>query len=353
MKRSLMMIGIVVLLVTSCAAFYRPQNLSAPLPQTPGGIYLYGEEHGNESILQRELELWSGYYHENGIRHLFVELPYYTAEFLNLWMRADTDAILNALYADWSGSASHNEYVLAFYKGIKAQCPETIFHGTDVGHQHDTTGVRYLEYLSSMGQQDSEAYRLAQAVIEQGKRFYRANDYAYRETAMVDNFIREFDKLNGKSIMGIYGSAHTGLQDNAYRSGIPSMANYLRQRYGDGIYTENLSLTVKNTKPLRMDEMTVGGKTYQAAYFGAQDISKVLPYEKREFWRLENAYEDFQAVQTTDNVLPYDNYPMKMEAGQMFVIDYTKPDGSVKREIHRADGDTWNGKPVTRELKTP
>ena len=59
-----------------------------------GQIYLYGEEHASKAILEEEFELWNTYYHDNGMRDLFVELPYYSAEFLNLWMKSDNDDIL-------------------------------------------------------------------------------------------------------------------------------------------------------------------------------------------------------------------------------------------------------------------
>lgn len=56
----------------------------------------------------------------------FVELPYYTAQYLNLWMQAEDDTILLEVYEDWNGSLSYNELVLDFYRSIKADCPETI-----------------------------------------------------------------------------------------------------------------------------------------------------------------------------------------------------------------------------------
>ena len=56
-------------------------------------LYLYGEFHANDELLQRELALWKGYY-AGGMRDLFVELPYYTAQYLNRWMQADNDRIL-------------------------------------------------------------------------------------------------------------------------------------------------------------------------------------------------------------------------------------------------------------------
>ena len=49
-------------------------------------------------------------------------------------------------------------------------------------------------------------------------------------------------------------------------------------------------------------------------------------------------------------MLPYNNYPMEVEEGQVFVIDYTKTDGSVIREYHRADGNTWQGSLATEEF---
>ncbi|WP_242860603.1 hypothetical protein [Clostridium sp. KNHs205] len=68
------------------------------------------------------------------MRHLFIELPYYTAEFLNVWMQSDSDDILDAIYDEWNGTMIHTPDIIEFYKNIKSRCPETIFHGTDVGH---------------------------------------------------------------------------------------------------------------------------------------------------------------------------------------------------------------------------
>ena len=41
---------------------------------------------------------------------------------------------------------------------------------------------------------------------------------------------------------------------------------------------------------------------------------------------------------------------MEIETGQIFVIDYTKMDGSIVREYHRSDGNTWQGAPATEEF---
>ena len=51
-----------------------------------GKIYLYGEMHANKKIYSKELQLWKEHY-EQGMRHLFIESPYYTGELLNDWMK--------------------------------------------------------------------------------------------------------------------------------------------------------------------------------------------------------------------------------------------------------------------------
>ena len=320
--------------------------------QSSGEIFLYGEEHSVENILNKEFELWSSYYHNDGVRDLFVELPYYTAEYINIWMKSDSDEILDMLYQDWTGTAMYSQEVINFYKQIKTECPETVFHGTDVGHQYDTTGKRFLEYLESIGQQQSESYRLSQENIVQGQYYYQHSDNAYRENTMTENFIREFDRLNGATVMGIYGSAHTNIDAMAYAiNSVPCMANQLHKKYGDALHTEDLTPLALNNEAYRTDTIKIGEKEYTALYFGKVDLSAIFPdYQCREFWRLENAYDDFKSNSTTGNVLPYNNYPMEVETGQVFVIEYIKADGSVVREYHRSDGNTWQGSLATEEF---
>ena len=334
---------------------YLTMKFSSKSRPSSGNIFLYGEQHSVEQILEKELELWSSHYQNDGMRDLFVELPYYTAEYLNLWMTSDGDDILDSLFQDWDGTAVCSQEVLCFYKQIKQDCPETVFHGTDVGHQYDTTGQRFLEYLTSTGQQDSRTYKLALENINQGRHYYEDSDHAYRENKMVENFIREFDRLGGADVMGIYGSAHTdaGAMDYGTHS-VPCMANQLHKRYGDALHTEDLSSLALLSEAVRTDRITINEKEYPALYFGKTDLSAIFPdYQYREFWRLEDAYEDFKDHPATGNILPYSNYPMVIETGQILVVDYTKSDGSVVREYHRSDGNHWQGEPVTEEFRIP
>ena len=135
-------------------------------------IYLYGEWHSDSHILDRELEIWGEYY-KKGMRDLFVEYPYTDAQFLNLWMQADDDELLDQQFKDWEGTAGGTEIVKDFLKQIKKNYPKTVFHGTDVGHTWHSTGPRYLKYLKSTGQMDTEEYQRALLNIQQGKRYAR------------------------------------------------------------------------------------------------------------------------------------------------------------------------------------
>lgn len=347
----LLVLSIILITLPACSSL-PSQSENGGLPsQTSGRIYLYGEKHGIKKILDKEFELWYAHYHEQNMRHLFVELSYYTAEFLNLWMQSDSDDILEEIYMDWKGTASYNQNIKEFYRRVKDECPETIFHGTDVGHQFDSTGERFIKYLNDNSLQESEQYSLTSEAIEQGKYYYEHSDNKYRENKMTENFRREYDRLNGESIMGIYGAAHTGLYAATFGTmSHPCMAKQLKKTYGEAIYSENLSSLAIDIEPLRIDRIPVKDKEYEASYFGKQDLTGFKDYACREFWRLENAYEDFRSNPKTGDVLPYDEYPMLIKEGQVFVIDYTKTDGSYFRTYYRSDGRIWKKMLTTEQF---
>jgi hypothetical protein len=127
------------------------------------------------------------------------------------------------------------------------------------------------------------------------------------------------------------------------------MGNQLRVHYGDAVHSEDLAWLALKTEPDRVDTIPVNGRDYEASYFGGEDISSYSPeYIYREFWRLEHAYDDFKDRPKTGNLLPYSEYPMPVEAGQVFTIDYTKEDGSVVRMYYRSDEDAlWDDSPAT------
>ena len=110
-----LLLVVMLLVLTACGSEPRqpqtPNETTVTGPEEIGEIYLYGEYHANEHLLQKELALWKDCY-ARGVRYLFVELPYYTAQYLNLWMQAEDDTILLEVYEDWNGSLSYNELVL-------------------------------------------------------------------------------------------------------------------------------------------------------------------------------------------------------------------------------------------------
>ena len=145
--------------------------------------------------------------------------------------------------------------------------------------------------------------------------------------------------------------AHTGIEAMAYNANnVPCMANQLSERYGDTVNSEDFSWLAKDIEPSRVDAITIMGKEYAASYYGKEDLTGFKDFTYREFWRLENAYDDFKDNPKTGDVLPYGNYPMLIETGQIFVIDYAKTDGSVTRMYYRSDGYIWEGVPSTEEF---
>lgn len=103
---------------------------------------------------------------------------------------------------------------------------------------------------------------------------------------------------------------------------------------------------------MKKEVITFNGKEYVASYLGESDMSSwSKEFCKRKYWRLENAYNDFKNMPTNTHVLPYNNYPpINIEIGQVFVIDYYKPNGTVERRYYIADGTVWNNLPCTHEF---
>jgi hypothetical protein len=168
---------------------------------------------------------------------------------------------------------------------------------------------------------------------------------------MTANFIREFEQLGSESVMGIYGSAHVRLDGMDYSTqSIPCMANQLQKHYGVNLHNEDLSRIAKDIEPTRVDSITLQGKKYAASYFGKEDLSGFKDYAYREFWRLEDAYEDIKDLPQVDNVLTYEQYPMLIETGQVFAISYTKTDGSVKKEYYSSNGKNEEGVYSTQQF---
>ena len=207
------------------------------------------------------------------MRDLLIEVPSYTAQFMNLWMKAEDDAILSRLFEDLEGTLMHDQKIWDFYKSIKEQYPETVFHGFDVGHQYNTTGTRYLIGLALTGQMGSADWDETQQTIEQGKQYYQTGDDVYRENIMAENLARIFESLPmGASVMVITGSAHSNLYAMDYNTGtVPCMAGQLRQKYGAALQARNLSDGINYTRAGDTQLVRLAGTDYTAVCLGEQD----------------------------------------------------------------------------------
>ena len=91
---------------------------------------------------------------------------------------------------------------------------------------------------------------------------------------------------------------------------------------------------------------------FDAVFFGEQDMRWMEGYSHREFWRLENAYEYFRnhPIATNNFVLPLSNFPMPIELGQVFVIRFTRLDGTYFYNFFRYSGYVWSGHPSTQRF---
>lgn len=311
-----------------------------------GQIFLYGEFHNDPYCLEKELALWGGFYNR-GARHLFMEYDYYYAAYLNLWMQTDDDDILDKLYRDNYGTAAYSKKQMDFFRAIKERYPETVFHGTDIGHKYATTGARYLRYLEEAGLKDSEEYQRTETVRQQGKTYYTEltdqEAVQYRENCMVENFIWTYEQLPNETVMGIYGAAHIDTEGANLTGTGDSMAKQLAAYYGDILHTRDLS----KRDPIRIDQIEINGKTYTATYFGCYDTENPRASIQRiDYWRLEDAYDDFASIQATDDYDIYSDFPFVITAGQMIVADVTMRNRTVERIYYRADGDVRNGNDI-------
>lgn len=230
------------------------QNNSAET-EKPAKIYLYGEEHGTEADTDKEFSLWKDYYDKEGMRNLFLEVPNYVAGYLNLWMDEEDDQILEILRDQYKFSQGNKlKHYGKLFRLIKTQCPETVFYGTDISSGfNDTFGKAYLRLLDK--EEDKTEIERVKTVIDKGEKmnayiaeskekdseklFIKAMEY--REEVLVENFIYEFENLEDKRIMGIYGAYHVKKPKEDYIIQTDIMADKLKDHYGDIVSTNILS----------------------------------------------------------------------------------------------------------------
>lgn len=201
--------------------------------KTDTRIYLFGEAHGSPAIMKFEEEQWKNCY-ANGMRHLFVEFDYWTAKLLNVWMHEESDEILMALYKATENTCSHIPEFLEFYRNIKANCPETVFHGIDIWGGPEIEDLPEWIEAEIITEEESKILKnnaeCRNNFLKYETEYY--SPWAIREPQMTLNFIREFDALPAdEKIMGIFGNAHV-CYDREPTGNCDSMRVQLEKHYG-------------------------------------------------------------------------------------------------------------------------
>ena len=306
--------------------------LAIPVPtRAESQILLCGEDHTDAGCKEQELALWRERY-AAGDRDLFLEMGAATAELLNRWMTTGEESFWDLVYWNWEGTLAQTEQTENFYRQLRANCPETVFHGIDLEHQYRTTGRFCLALLEKEGRQGSEAYRKVLRSVEQAERFYEgwdgdlfSRDNAYREETLAENFRREYESIGRRRVMGIFGAAHTDpYGPDYYTATVPSMGARLKERYGGGILCRDLrgdDLPEKTT-------LTAAGTEYEAIYYGEYPITRRDILRSGEYWRLADAYDALSQWERSGDALPGNEYPMSVRAGEAYAIHYTCWDGT-------------------------
>ena len=88
------------------------------------------------------------------------------------------------------------------------------------------------------------------------------------------------------------------------------------------------------------------GKTYSAEYCGTSDVTGIRDFKTRKVFRLKDAYEDVKDYAGFD-YLPNNNYPVTVNQGDVFRIEYQRSDGTGFVEYLRSNNDYINNEPVT------
>ena len=176
---------------------------------------------------------------------------------------------------------------------------------------------------------------------------------------MAANFIWEFDKLGDKDVMAIYGAAHTDPYSLDHSGRVDSMAKQLAACYGEALHIKDL----RYADPIRTDRIVIRGKEYEATYFGRMLPGDYGPnaefpdgIQYLDFWRLENAYDDFSSCPSVlyegeEALVPSSQFPMRITEGQVIRIEAMMQDGTVGWEYYCSDGSMYQGTLVAREIE--
>jgi hypothetical protein len=160
---------------------------------------------------------------------------------------------------------------------------------------------------------------------------------------MVANFQRELATVGNADVVGFYGSAHTGLDSLDSTGRVPCMAKQLKSLPCFSLTSDDLSFLAK--------EIVTATHRYRAFYYGRQDLRGFKNDSHRDYWQLENAYDDGKNAPKTGDLLPDNNDPMVVLPHQVYRIEYTLIDGSTTVRYSVSQCQVWDGLPVTENIE--
>ena len=139
--------------------------------------------------------------------------------------------------------------------------------------------------------------------LDQYHLFKASQDYETLKSSLGE-YVKKVEQQRSKRVKTITGEYLRSVQEVQianflYLNGldymtatVPCMGNDLKEYYGDAVRSTDLTLV---TEPVDTVTVTINGKEYTAVSYGVQNLSGVFDgYESREFWRIEDAYDDFK-----------------------------------------------------------
>lgn len=169
-------------------------------------------------------------------------------------------------------------------------------------------------------------------------------DDVYVAMSIVNDKRRRFDEI--QEVTDLMNRYRLGSYKDIYAF-LPELeTEYIKILENLDIEPQTFKLSEDDTK-----SFTFLGKTYEAEYCGIQDLAGFKDYSCRKYWRLKDAYQDVSMYNAFD-YLPYNNYPVQVNKGDVFRIEYLKTDGSGYIEYLRADGDEYYGEGTTKGFYT-
>ena len=124
---------------------------------------------------------------------------------------------------------------------------------------------------------------------------------------------------------------------------VDTMSQMLEDHYGNIYHTD----IIVPPEIIRSEYQAIAGKRYEVTFYGEVVGKKGDVYQ---FWKIENAYDDFKDYPVTENCLPNYNFPMKIEEKQVYILDVVSKDGSVDRGYYITDNYSWQGYDVAMQF---